>query len=163
MTSELHCYDYVHLPLERVREALQNDGVCMFERATQAATGRARSLASALRVSVAGIEVGKSIVIRVTQVQVAPAAGEGGLPGAIKLDLEWVAETHPRLFPSMRATLVASTLSPDETRLDLFGSYDPPGGYFGSAADRVIGHRIAEACVHRFLDELASRLCQELA
>lgn len=163
MPRQVHCYDYVPLPLERVREALQNDGVCMFERATQAATGRARSLVSALRLTVGGIEIGKNIVIRVTEVQVAPKSNEGELEGAMKLDLEWTAETHPRLFPSMRATLVASSVLPEETRLDLFGAYDPPGGAFGSAADHVIGHRIAEACVHRFLDELASRLCQELA
>ena len=81
---------------------------------------------------------------------------------ATRLDLEWHAETGKSLFPSMRASLLVSAFA-DETRLNLRGTYEPPGGVFGSAADELLGHRIAEASIHRFLEEVASRLYEELA
>ncbi len=160
MSRELHCYEYVRLPFERVRDALITDGVGLFERATHAATGRARGLVSSLKISIAGLDVGKNVVIRVTGVH--PDSEHDQLSSrAVRVDLEWHAETSRSLFPSMRASLLASAFG-EETRLDLRGTYDPPGGVLGSAADQLLGHRIAEASVHRFLDELASRLCQEL-
>ncbi|HVJ94320.1 MAG TPA: hypothetical protein VM580_31245 [Labilithrix sp.] len=160
MSRELHCYEYVKVPFHEVRELLTHSGVELFSRATQAATGRARSLASSLKFSVAGFEIGRQVVIRVTGVHPYPE-GEHLSSNAIRLDLEWHAESSKLLFPAMRASLLASAFG-DETRLDLRGTYDPPGGILGSAADLLLGHRIAEASVHRFLDELASRLCQEL-
>jgi hypothetical protein len=63
----------------------------------------------------------------------------------------------------MRASLLAYPLGPNETQLELRGHYEPPGGVIGSAADWLVGHRIAEASVHRFLDEVAGRVSQELA
>lgn len=160
MARELHCYEYVRVDFDRVREALLGDAVGLFERASNAATGRARAIVSSLKVSVAGLDIGKNIVIRVTGVH--PQTADEQLSSrAIRLDLEWHAETNKSLFPSMRAALLASAFA-DETRLDLRGTYEPPGGVFGSAADQLLGHRIAEASVHRFLDEVATRLCEEL-
>jgi hypothetical protein len=163
MTKELHCYEYVNRPYEAVREALINDAVGIFERATQTATGRARALVSNLKVAIAGLEIGKNVVIKVTHVK-----PHKDMPGhvatdALSLELEWRAETSSALFPAMHATLLAYPLSATETQLDLLGQYEPPGGIFGSAADLLVGHRIAAASVHRFLDEVASRLSQELA
>lgn len=162
MSKELHCYEYVNRPYAEVRDALVHDAVGVFERATQTAAGRASALVSNLKVEIAGLEVGKNVVIRVTGVHPEKEAPGRLASDAIRLDLEWHAETAAALFPSMRASLLAYPLSATETQLDLRGTYDPPGGLFGNAADRIIGHRIAEACVHRFLDEVASRLSQEL-
>lgn len=151
MSAELHCYEYVKLPFEQVRDALVHGGIDLFGRATRVALGRAQGLVSSLKVSIAGLEVGKNVVIRVTDIH---ASADGR---AVRLDLEWHAETGTSLFPSMRASLLASAFA-KETRLDLRGTYEPPGGVLGSAADRLIGHRIAEASIHRFLDEVAESL-----
>jgi hypothetical protein len=163
MAHELHCYEYVTHPFDRVRDALLTDAVGVFERATQTATGRAHALVSNLKVSIAGLEVGKNVVIRVGKVDPDTEAPGHLASGAIRLDLEWHAETHRSLFPSMHASLLAYPLSATETQLDLRGTYEPPGGVFGSAADRLVGHRIAEASVHRFLDAVADQLRVELA
>lgn len=154
---ELHCYDYVRLPFERVRDALVNEGVDIFARATGAASEDARRLVSCLKLSINGFDLGKNIVIRVTRVR--PPLSEPSCR-AIRLDLVWQAEAHAQLFPTMHGSLLASAFA-DETRLDLRGAYDPPGGCFGDAADRLLGHRIAEACARRFLDAVACRLCEE--
>ena len=156
MSGELHCYEYVRLPFEQVRDALVHDGVDLFARATRVATGRARGLVSSIKTSIAELEVGKNVVLRVTGIHPSPDGR------AIRLDLEWHAGTGTSLFPAMRASLLASAFA-DETRLDLRGTYETPGGVLGDVADRLLGHRIAEASVHRFLDEVATRLTAELA
>jgi hypothetical protein len=163
MTRELHCYEYVNRPFPQVRDALIHDAVGVFERATQTATGRANALVASLKVKVAGLDVGKNVVIRVTRVEQDAEAPGHVAPGAVRFDLRWEAQTGAALFPSMRASLLSYPLSASETQLDLRGVYEPPGGVLGSAADWLVGHRLAEASVHRFLAEVADRLGAELA
>ncbi|MEO7112163.1 MAG: hypothetical protein ABI183_17090 [Polyangiaceae bacterium] len=144
-------------------EALILDAVGLFQRATQGATGRASALVSTLKLSVAGVEVGKNVVVRVKHVDASSAAPGHMAPEATRLSIEWEAETHRGLFPSMRAELLVYPLSAEETQLDLRGTYEPPGGMFGSAADRVLGNRVAKASMHRFLNDLSRGLSVELS
>ena len=58
----------------------------------------------------------------------------------------------------MKAELAVYPLTATETQLDFSGSYEPPGGWLGSAVDAVIGHKIAEASVHRFVGQVAEYL-----
>jgi hypothetical protein len=51
----------------------------------------------------------------------------------------------------------------DETQIELHGRYTPPLGTIGSALDSLIGHRVADASVHRFVTDVASLLRDELA
>jgi hypothetical protein len=161
--QEIHCYEYVTQPYDKVGRALIDDGVGIFARATSSATSRARALVSTLHVSIGGFEVGKDVIIDVKHVDTHASAPGHIAPEATQLDLEWRAETSPALFPKMHATLTAYPLSQGETQLDLRGTYEPPLGVLGSVADRAVGHRIAEASVHAFLDALARRLNDELA
>ncbi len=158
----IHCYEYVNQPYERVSEALVLGAVGIFQRATSSAAARATSIVSKLKVSVANVEVAKDVVIKVEHVDRSAHAPK--LAGeATTLSLEWHASTDRSLFPSMHATLAVYPLSSGETQLELTGTYDPPGGVVGAVADRIVGHRIAEAAAHRFLDDVASRLSAELA
>ena len=43
---EIHCYDYVNHPYEKVRGALSKDAPAVFQAATKAAASRAQSIAS---------------------------------------------------------------------------------------------------------------------
>jgi len=158
----IHCYEYVNRPYEEVASALVHDAIGLFQRATTSAAGRAHALVSTLKVRVAGLDVGKDVVVRVTRVdRHAPAPGHIA-PEATELAIEWHAESAAALFPAMRATLSVYPLSPTETQLDLRGVYAPPGGVVGDVADRLLGHRIAEASVHTFLGALAQRVGEEL-
>ena len=162
MNESIHCYEYVNRSYEDVSAALTHDAVGIFERATVSATGRAESLVSSLKVSALGLEVGKNVVIRVVQID-RDAHPPGHVASrATRLELEWHAETNAALFPSMRAELLVYPLSATETQLDMRGTYEPPGGVLGTAADKLVGRRIAQASVHRFLKEIASRLSEEL-
>jgi hypothetical protein len=58
----------------------------------------------------------------------------------------------------MTATLDVYALGPGETQVDFHGEYVPPLGVVGTAIDALVGHRIAQATVHRFVQEVAERL-----
>jgi hypothetical protein len=49
-------------------------------------------------------------------------------------------------------------LTSSETQLDFMGRYDPPLGVVGGAMDSLVGHRIAEASVHRLITDVAHYL-----
>ena len=75
---EIRCYDYVNHRYEQVRDALSKDAPSLFHSATRAATSRARSVASQLRVDLGGIAVEADINIDVTRVEEKAAGGASG-------------------------------------------------------------------------------------
>jgi hypothetical protein len=157
----LRCYDYVNRSYAIVSEALAENPTAIFERATMDAAKRANALAATLRVELGGIEVGTDIAIEVTHVERIPADG-GGQGPRMRIDLRWKALRAAGIFPSMEAELSIYPLSADETQLDLHGTYKPPLGALGGAVDRLVGHRIAEASVHRFIEDVAKSLRSDL-
>jgi hypothetical protein len=82
---------------------------------------------------------------------------------ATKLILEWQSAKAPRWFPLMQAELSLYPLTSTETQLDFSGHYQPPLGVLGTAIDAAVGHRIAEAAVHRFMSDVADYLRRTLA
>ena len=148
MSTELHCYQYVNRPFDAVREALVLSGIQFFERH--------------LQVSIAGMDIGKDVVVRVKRVEPHVDAPGHVANDAIRFDIEWKAASSAELFPSMKAKLLAYALGPNETQLDFTGKYEPPGGAVGQAADWLVGHKVAEASVKKFLDDVAGKLSEAL-
>jgi len=158
---QVRSFDYVNHPYDRVRELLSRDAIAVFRSATQAATSRTQEVASALRVDVVGLQVAKEIAIKVKDVTERPA-GVKSSP-VTRLAIEWEAASAPGLFPLMKAELSVYPLTATETQLDFSGRYEPPGGWLGSAVDAVIGYKIAEASVHRFVGQVAEYLREHMA
>ena len=158
---EIHSYDYVNHPYEQVREALSKDAPAVFLAATKAAASRAQSVASELRLDIGGIAIEADIRVFVKNVEV--KSREGMSEPATRLQLEWEAAKMPRLFPLMKAELSIYPLTATETQLDFKGVYEPPFGPLGKAVNAVVGHRIAEVSVHRFVNDVAGYLRQNLA
>lgn len=155
-SREIRTYEYVNHPYEGVRDALLNDANGIFRHATQAAAGRAETVAAALRVNVAGLDVGKEIRIKVGAPVESPA--DVGKQPSTRIPIEWEAASRPGLFPLMRGELALYPITGTETQLDLGGTYVPPMGPLGGVLDAVVGHRIADASVHRFLGDVAHHL-----
>jgi hypothetical protein len=65
-------------------------------------------------------------------------------------------------FPLMKADLSIYPITATETQLDFNGLYEPPLGPLGKAMNAMIGHRIAEASVHRFVTDVAEYLRRTL-
>lgn len=157
---KIRCYDYVNHPYEQVRDALSKDALEVFQSATKTAASRARSIASELRLDVGGIGFEADIIISVKKIE--QQTGEMAAP-VTRLQLEWQAAKMPTLFPLMKAELSIYPLTASETQLDFSGYYEPPLGAVGKALNAIVGHRIAEVSVHRFVTDVAEHLRQALA
>ena len=156
---EIRSYDYVNHPYARVRDALTADPAGILRAATRAAADRARSVAAELRVNIAGIDIAAEVVVNVGE------AAEGQSPygsPVTRLPVSWAAAKHPGLFPLMTAELSVYPLTSTETQLDFLGRYEPPLGVVGDAVNALVGHRIAEASVHRLIADVAHYLRQTL-
>ena len=150
---EIRSYDYVNRPYERVRDALRQNALTVFQSATKAAASRAQSIAAELHVDFGGIGV-KSIEEKIVDAISTPTT---------RLLLEWEAATVPGLFPLMKGELSVYPLTSTETQLDFSGFYEPPFGAVGRTMNAIVGHRIAEVSVHRFVSDVAGYLRQALA
>src|SRR5690606_33639707 len=159
---EIRAFDYVNQPYEPVRDALKQNALIIFRRATKLAEDRSGDLAASLRVDLGGLEVARDIAITVGEIREA-TSGHGQLSRETQLRLNWPAAESPALSPAMHAERKVYPLSFTETQVELSGSYDPPMGVLGSAVARVVGHRLAEASVHRFVRAIVERLRSDLA
>jgi hypothetical protein len=156
---KLRCYAYVTRPYEAVREALHQRPLELLQRATNSAAERANSVATSLRAGAAGIEIGVEVRIHVRAVR--DDEGLGGLSPVTRVSLGWEAARAPALFPMMSAELSVWPLSSSETQLEIEGAYRPPLGAVGKTIDAVLGHRLAEASVHRLLEDVVDQLRRE--
>jgi hypothetical protein len=157
---QIHCYDYVNHPYEQVRGALSKDAQVVFQSATKAAASRAQSIASELRIEIGGIGIEADIRVSVKNIEVNDRAAMS--KPATRLQLEWEAAKMPRLFPLMKAELSIYPLTATETQLDFKGVYEPPLGLLGKAVNAMVGYRIAEVSVHRFVSDVAEYLRRTL-
>lgn len=156
---EIRSYDYVNHPYERVRDALKQNAPTVFQSATKAAASRAQSIAAELHVEFGGLGVKADINIVVKNIE--EKVVDTSTP-TMRLLLEWEAATVPRLFPLMKGELSVYPLTTTETQLDFSGLYEPPFGAVGKTMNAVVGHRIAEVSVHRFVSDVAAYLRQAL-
>ena len=94
---KIRCYDYVNHPYDRVRNALKQNALTVFQSATKTAASRAQSVAAELRVDCAGIGVKTDIKIVVKSVD--EKAGRSASTPSTRLTLEWEAAKMPRMRP----------------------------------------------------------------
>ncbi|MDH3731997.1 MAG: hypothetical protein OEU54_00625 [Gemmatimonadota bacterium] len=157
---DIRAFDYVNHPYERVREALRDDTERVLQQGTRAAASRAHAVASLLHVNIGGFEVGTEISLNVSEIDLEPGSGASGERTRIRLD--WKAAKNPRLFPEMTGVLSVYALTAKETQLDFEGTYETPLGPLGTAVEAIIGRRIADASVHRFVTDVAVHLRETL-
>ncbi|MGE0812927.1 MAG: hypothetical protein AB7O28_26085 [Vicinamibacterales bacterium] len=159
--QEIRSYDYVNRPYAQVRAALVGDPTGIFRDATRAVTDRVRAVAGALKVTVAGLEVGADVLFMVGGISDDAESPLGG--PMTRIPVSWEGAEHPGWFPLMDGVLSVYPLTATETQLDFLGRYDPPMGVVGDAVNALVGHRIAEASVHRFIGDVARYLRESAA
>jgi hypothetical protein len=157
---KLRCYQYINRPYEQVCALLRHRPLELLNRATTSASARAEALGASLHVTMGGIEIG--VEVRPHLRAMREEKGLAGRSPVTILEIGWEASRAPGLFPSMHLELSAWSLSSTETQLEVAGEYRPPLGAVGKAMDAAIGHRIAEASVHRFLDEVVEQMKRDL-
>lgn len=88
-------------------------------------------------------------------ITVGPAARHGS---QIVRPVAWQSANAAVLFPTMEADLGLDDLDGNGSHVSLMGTYRPPMSVIGAAGDQMLGHRVAEACVRRFVLDIADRL-----
>jgi len=156
----LRCYEYVNRPYDAVRTLLRDRPLELLRRATTSAVARTRELAGNLRVDVGGVEIAVEVSLHIRGVR--EEAGVAGVSPVTHVNIGWEATRTPSLFPLMSADLSAWPLTSSETQLAIEGDYTPPLGVVGVAFDAAVGHRIAEAAVHRFLEDVVEEIRHQL-
>jgi hypothetical protein len=153
---EIRAYDYVNHRYAMVRDILVADPTGVLRAATTAAASRAQAVAAELRVNIGGLQVGTEIDTSIGEIE--ESGREADASQVTRIPIDWAASRRPNLFPLMSAVLRIYPLTATETQLDFLGQYEPPLGAFGGAVDALVGHRIAEATVHRFIADVAQYL-----
>lgn len=160
-SRQIRVFDYVNQPYARVRDFLKKDPLVVFRKATKIAEERAENVAAQLKINLGAVRVATDIEIKLLGVEETPASGRIGPVTHVRF--EWEAAESPGLFPLMRADLALYPLTGTETQLEFSGDYEPPLKLFGTVVDALVGRRIAEASVHRFVSEVNSHLKSALA
>lgn len=157
---KVRCYQYVNRPYAAVRRLLVERGASLFQRATTSASARANQVGATLHAGAGAIDV--AVDVRIYVHDVCEEEGVAGLSPVLRITLGWEAKHAAALFPVMRADLSFWPLTASETQLEIEGGYRPPLGVVGNAADAAVGHRVAEASIHRFLDDVVEQIRREL-
>jgi len=153
MSRPLYAYAYAEVPFDDAIALLAQDPEGLLQTATDVSAAHGRDLLANLNFDIAGFEVGRDIVIELGEydpVEITRAV----------IPLTWRAAKGHVLFPTVDARLEIAALSfnPPLVQVSLVGSYRPPMGTVGLLLDRLVDARLAEAVLHRFIHELASRL-----
>jgi hypothetical protein len=152
----LRYWQYVNRPLDQVQALLRNETLELIQRATMSAAMRTKDLLGKLLVQIGSVSIAADIRARVDRIS--DESPLPGLPPMTSVELHWEAASTPALFPLMSARLSVWQISSTETLVEIEGSYKPPLGVFGAAFDAVLGRRIAEASVQRFLQDVSSEI-----
>lgn len=99
--------------------------------------------------------VPQSLAAHQARVRIGPSAEA---QSTLRCSIAWRSAVADRLVPMLEADLELASLDGSGCQLSLMGSYRPPLSVVGAAGDRLLGHRVAEACVRRFVLEAAERL-----
>jgi hypothetical protein len=157
---KLRFYGYVERPYEQVRDLLRTQPLALLARATTSAARRAQELVANLRVGVGGVEIG--VDVRTTVHPIREEEPIAGMSPVACVDLGWEAARAPALFPLMRAQLSVWPMLANETQLEIEGEYQPPFRGLGNTLDAIVLHRVAQASVHRFLEDVIAQILREL-
>jgi len=150
---EVFAVDRIATGYDAVREIWLADPLGILQRATT--TGLSGLFGAKLRVPVGPFEITSEIVIDIVDIEQCRSSTD---EPATKLEIEWGAMRSPELFPIMRATMTIYPLSPTETALELCGTYEPPLGVVGEAADAIAMRHVAKESVAHFLRDVARLL-----
>ena len=79
-------------------------------------------------------------------------------PAMTSVPFTWEPVGLDGLLPRLNADLELGSLGEDRTQLAISARYRPPLGVVGRAVDRVLLHRVAEATLKDFLDQVGQAI-----
>jgi hypothetical protein len=79
-------------------------------------------------------------------------------PSRLVLPIKWKAASAEGLFPELEADLELGPIGPSRTQLSINARYRPPLGVIGRVVDRALLHRMGEATLKDFIENVAERI-----
>ena len=108
-------------------------------------------------------EIGLGDCARLTRRVVVELREPMRFPSRTVIPLRWRPAIAGGLLPALDADIEVAPLAPESTQLSMSARYVPPWGALGSAVDRALLHRVAEATVKDFLDRVGATLTASAA
>jgi hypothetical protein len=144
----LRYFAELNLPAAQAKARLLDSPSRWLPAMVDGAVERAEPLLAEVGVGPAGLRVTRRVAVRLGE----PVE----FPSRLSLPMTW--EPGGRLLPRLDAELELGALGKDRTQLSISGRYEPPLGVVGRTVDRIALHRVAEATVKDFLDQVAALL-----
>jgi hypothetical protein len=147
-------YVTIDRPIEACRQVLLESPEEWLPNVVQTSHGPAEQLLARMGFTVLAVDVRKKALVQLgNPVQ---------LRDWLHIPISWEAQPVSELFPRFEGELQLVPISPEETKLALAGTYDPPLGDLGRAVDNLLMHTAAEATVKDFVEQLGRRLEKQL-
>ena len=143
----VHDFAYIDVPAEAVRARVLTGPPAWLESMATRATEHGEGLRVRL-----GPHGTRGALAKRIAVDVGRPVARGG---ATLIPLTWRATGVDALFPVFCGDIEVAAIGGAETVVSIWGEYDAPLGALGNVLDRLWLHRIAEASVRAFLQELA--------
>lgn len=158
MKQTLYTYEYANVDYDAAVELLASDASSLLQDATNTSIVHSGEVAARLHTPVAGFEIGRDVTIVVEDFEPVEML-------RARVPLSWHSSEHAGLFPALTGHLEVSALSlvPPMTQVTLVGTYEPPLGLVGAAAESFGGRHLVEATVKRFVQDIVARLEKQLA
>ena len=147
-------YVTIDRPIEECRRVLLESPDEWLPNLVQSSEGPAEQLVARMGFSILAVGVRKRAVVQLGK----PLQ----LRDWLHIPISWEAQPVSELFPRFEGELQLVPMGPNQTKLALAGTYDPPLGDAGRAVDNLVMHTAAEATVKDFVEGLGRRLEKEL-
>jgi hypothetical protein len=144
----LRYYVELDLPAAQAEAALLDSPSSWLPALADGAVKRAEPLLAKVGAGQGGLRVTRRVAVRLGQ----PVQ----FPSKLSVPMTW--EPGGWLLPKLDAELELGSLGTDRTQLAISARYEPPLGTVGRTVDRLALHRIAEATIKDFLDQVAAAL-----
>ncbi len=140
----------VDRPLEVVIGLLESDARSVLSSATETATEAANDVVIHLEGAWRWFDVDETVTAELGELEKTRSSA--------RLPVGWKADKNKRLLPSLDGHLGVYSLSAKHSELSYTATYAPPLGLFGGVEDFVLGRRILEAVLGRFLAEIVHHI-----
>jgi hypothetical protein len=81
----------------------------------------------------------------------------------LEIPVSWEPTSAGRFFPDMRGKVELAPVDPQQTRLSVSCTYEPPLGEVGAGLDETVMYRVAEGTMKELAESIAARLEKLLA
>jgi hypothetical protein len=144
----------IELPFDKVEGALLQSPRAWMPGVAADAEMRGERLLAEVGFGGPGHRLGRKVEVEVGEVI--------RFPSKTVLPISWRAVAAEALFPSLEADIEVAALGATRTQLSVSARYRPPFGLVGRIVDRALLHRVAEATLKDFLDQVGQAL-QDIA